>query len=314
MSKVWGDIFKAVGTQLSPSYANHQRFDGQSESMIQVLGDVLRCYTNFEQTNWKTIIPDAVCAINNSTGPGTYYSANHVYYGRQPFRPVDLEYRVPLHTATVKEFIEQTEHIRHIAVEAVRASIIKYTSANLKLGASRPVDPRLQVGALVMVNAKNITLPGHSARKSSKLQAKKAGPFKIVEKISTTGFRLDMPGYKHTKIFHATNLTFFQPAPEFVNRTAAPEPDVPASLMDDGWDKWVVSELASKRTIRGKPKFFVVYEGSHADEGEWILRSDLIRPDFCRDMVLAYEAKHGMGDSKLLKPTKKRGGRRRRPP
>ena len=65
-SKIWTNLFKVVGTKLSHSYAYHQRFDGQTEVMNRVLKEVLRSYSNFEQTNWLDNLPDTVQCINNS--------------------------------------------------------------------------------------------------------------------------------------------------------------------------------------------------------------------------------------------------------
>ena len=48
-SAVLQDFFKIIGCQLTMSYAYHQRFDGQTEVMNRVIGQILRCYINYNQ-------------------------------------------------------------------------------------------------------------------------------------------------------------------------------------------------------------------------------------------------------------------------
>ena len=280
--------------------------------MNRVIEGILRCYVNFEQTNWLSILKDAVMCINNSTRPDTGYSPNHVYYGRQPFRPVDLTFRVDQGHADLNSFLQYTQGVRHLAVEAVRASIVKFSKKHAH-NRLLNIDPRIRVGSKVMVNAANIKLTGHARRKSNKLQAKRVGPYLVVERVSHTGFRLEMPGMRCHKVFHADMLTPFTTTFDFKARSVAPEPEVRAQDDVDGYDKWLVDGLASRMAIRGVTHYFVIYKGCSPDDGEWVARKHLIQTGYCPDLVHAYDTKHGPHggeDSKGLKP---KAGRRAKP-
>ena len=64
--------------------------------------------------------------------------------------------------------------------------------------------------------------PNLRGRPSKKLGLKRAGPFKVLERVSDTGFRLEMTGYgsRICKVFHARSLTPYEPDLELEIRAA----------------------------------------------------------------------------------------------
>ena len=173
-SKIWKNLHEIYKTTLTMGYAYHQRFDGLTEAMNRVLEEVIRCNINYTQTNWLDLLPEATAAINNSVDPNTNKSANNVYLGRRLFLPVDLAHGLVDAIPTVKEYLLGVEAVRHVAAEGVRKAIVRYTS-DFNKHASLDIDPRLKIGAKVMLKAHNITQPGHHQRKGQKLQDKNLG-------------------------------------------------------------------------------------------------------------------------------------------
>ena len=176
--EVWTELFKIVGTKLKHGYAYHQRFDGQTEVMIRVVKEILRCFIDRPQTNWISLMPEVVQCLNNSVTIGIGYTPNHIFYGRKLLRPVDLKFRAVESIPTVAAFFEQHDYLKTVAESMIREGIIKYTE---KFNATVPVaiiDERIKPGSLVLVDAKNIIAPNLKGRKSRKLQPKKLGPFK----------------------------------------------------------------------------------------------------------------------------------------
>ncbi|KZZ94683.1 Ribonuclease H-like protein [Ascosphaera apis ARSEF 7405] len=52
LSNFWQTLLSLVGIQHKPSTAYHPQTDGQTERLNQTVEQYLRCYVNYEQTNW----------------------------------------------------------------------------------------------------------------------------------------------------------------------------------------------------------------------------------------------------------------------
>ena len=314
-SKIWVNLFKTVGTKLSHSYSYHQRFDGQTEVMNRVLKEVLRSYSNFEQTNWLDNLPDTVQCLNNSLNPTHGMTANEVYFGRRLLTPIDLKYGIQQGFEGVAEFCESVSLKREIALKAIRQAICRYASSHkTKHSSSSGVDPRFKIGNFVMVKADNITQPGFSGRASKKLGSKNVGPFKIVERVSRTGFKLHMPGYPHHKLFHVNALIPYSLGMDLeirVDQSKADHTDL------EGEDFYQVEKLEMRAIKRGKTFYFVVYTGYPIEDGEWHSRDDLLQD--CPSLVTGFDAEADASDkpdhlTKTQKATLRRSSRTKAPP
>ena len=285
-SKIWKELFNIFGTTLTYGFAYHQRFDGQTEVMNRVIEEVLRCSINFTQTNWLGLLPEATCAINNSINTDSELSANHVYYGRKLFMPIDLKFGTQHAHADIKAYLENMEVVRAIATESVRKAIVRYTTAH-NTRAAHNIDSRFKIGAKVFLKAHNVIQPGHHQRKGKKLQDRQLGPFKIVDTVGTTGFKLDMPGYKVHPEFSADSLVPFESLEsELVVRALEPEAD----HYQGGEAFYEVDHLAARKTHYRNPYYFVMYKGFGVAEGEWIKEEILLQD--CPDLVRDYREKY----------------------
>ncbi|KAK5785438.1 hypothetical protein PVK06_040024 [Gossypium arboreum] len=65
-SRFWKKLQEALGTKLNFSTAFHPRTDGQSERVIQVLEDMLRCCVLEFEGSWEKYLPLVEFAYNNS--------------------------------------------------------------------------------------------------------------------------------------------------------------------------------------------------------------------------------------------------------
>ena len=291
-SKIWKELFNIFGTTLTYGFAYHQRFDGQTEVMNRVIEEVLRCSINYTQTNWLILLPEATCAINNSVNTDSEFSANHIYYGRKLFMPIDLKFGTQHAHADIKAYLENMEVIRAIATESVRKAIIRYTTAH-NTRAAHNIDPRFKIGAKVFLKAHNVIQPGHHQRKGKKLQDRQLGPFKITDTVGTTGFRLDMPGYQVHPEFSADSLVPFDSLEsEFVVRALEPEAD----HYQGGEAFYEVDHLAARKTHYRKPYYFVMYKGFGVAEGDWVKEEILLQD--CPDLVREYREKYLVLDKK----------------
>jgi hypothetical protein len=290
VSKVWTELFKLTGTKLTMAYAYHQRFDGQTEVMNKTMEEIMRCYVDYNQSNWASQLPHVCAAINNSPNPTSGLSPNKIFYGRFPMRPVELKFGGH-ENVTAVEFLTEMTHSRQVASETVREAIVRMTVRhNSQLSKSKVAksSASMGVGTFVTVAAANLTRPGFHRRPSRKLRSKREGPFEVIKVLSATGRRLRLPpGWRQHPEFHINKLVPFEFAPELEVRAAEPEPDLNAA----GEDVYEVESLASRATIRGRVSYFIKWVGYPIEDGEWRSRDDLLLGDTCGDLIRDFEAR-----------------------
>jgi hypothetical protein len=79
---------EAMGTTRNLSMAFHPETDGQTERMNATLEQYLRAYCNYQQDNWKTLLPIAEFCYNNTNSETlgiTLFYTNYGYHLR--FQP-----------------------------------------------------------------------------------------------------------------------------------------------------------------------------------------------------------------------------------
>jgi hypothetical protein len=165
----------------------------------------MRCYLDYKQENWVEQLPHIASCINNSINTQSGYSPNEIYYNRQLLRPIEQQFGQIKGFESVTAFLEESVHKRLIAEEVVRQGVVSYVKQFNKKVPLTVLDPRLVPGKLVFVNAQNIKQPNLTGRPSRKLDPKRVGPFKILEKVGSTGFLLDMPKTRTTRSFTHTH-------------------------------------------------------------------------------------------------------------
>ena len=112
--------------------------------------------------------------------------------------------------------------------------------------------PDIEVGDLVMVNAKNI----RTKRQSKKLSPKLQGPFKVLEKRGNRAYKLELsPPWKIHPVFHVSLLEPYRVS-DRPNREQPPrEPEDIEGDLEWELEKIVKSEVISyTRKVRGRNK------------------------------------------------------------
>nr|GEV40449.1 putative reverse transcriptase domain-containing protein [Tanacetum cinerariifolium] len=164
---------KTMGTRLDMSTAYHPETDGQSERTIQALEDMLRaCVIDF-RNGWERHLPLVEFSYNNS------------YYASIKAAPFEALYG---------------QKCRSPRIQAAQDRQKSYTDVRRK-----PLE--FQVGDRVMLKVspwKRVVRFG----KRGKLNPRYIGPFKVLAKVRTVSYRLELPqqlGRVHST-FHVSNL------------------------------------------------------------------------------------------------------------
>jgi hypothetical protein len=88
ISQFWKKLHMAMGTNLNFSTAFHPQTDGQSESTIQILEDMLRaCAIDF-RGSWEEHLPLVEFAYNNSYQASIQMAPYEALYGRKCRSPI----------------------------------------------------------------------------------------------------------------------------------------------------------------------------------------------------------------------------------
>jgi hypothetical protein len=150
------------------------------------------------------------------------------------------------------------------------------------------------VGDQVLVDVR--VLPGdpQNARPAQKLALNRTGPFRILEKLSPTTYRLELPPtYESHNVLNISSLSPYVPD-AFPNRVDPP----PLPVLRNGAEEHFVEKILDHKRPRGRYfngyKYFVKWEGLPQHESTWEPRAHLCDP---RDNVpnvalLEYERAH----------------------
>ncbi|GJZ16484.1 putative reverse transcriptase domain-containing protein [Tanacetum coccineum] len=162
---------KALGTSLDMSTAYHSQTNGQSERTIQNLEDMLRAYVIDFGNGWVKHLPLVEFSYNNS------YHAS----------------------IKVQETTEKIVQIKQ-RIQAARDRQKSYADVRRK-----PLE--FQVGDRVMLKVspwKGVVRFG----KRGKLNPRYIGPFKVLAKVGTVAYRLELPQQlsRVHSMFHVSNL------------------------------------------------------------------------------------------------------------
>jgi transposase InsO family protein len=269
-STFWQSLMDLLGTKHKLSTAYHPQTDGQTERTNQVLEQYLRCYLNYEQTNWVELLPTAQFAYNNSAA-STGISPFFANYGKHPktdrnpkgVKPVADKAQITTTRMTeLHELLQQ--HLQEISTKTTE-------QANKK----RTEGPVLREGGMVYLLRKNIK----TRRPSGKLDHTKLGPFRIKKRHGPVTFKLELPAsMKIHDVFHKSLL---EPAPEKSRQT-----DEPIRISDESQeaqhDKTEVERIIGHKFVNNVPYYLVHWKESQHEDDTWEPQGKLTTPQVQR--------------------------------
>ncbi|GJU29599.1 putative reverse transcriptase domain-containing protein [Tanacetum coccineum] len=201
-SNFWRSLQNALGTNLDMSTAYHPQTDGQSESTIQTLEDMLRASVIDFRKGWVNHLPLVEFSYNNSYHASIKAEPFEALYGRKCSSRVCWT-EVGEAQILDPELIQvTTEKIVQIKQRMQAAQDRQKSYADLK---RRPME--FQVRDKVMLKVlpwKGVVRFG----KRGKLNHRYVRPFKVLEKVREVAYKLELPEElsRVHNTFHVSNL------------------------------------------------------------------------------------------------------------
>ncbi|GKB45321.1 putative reverse transcriptase domain-containing protein [Tanacetum coccineum] len=192
----------ALGTSLDMSTVYHPQTDGQSERTIQTLEDMLRAYEIDFGKGWVNHLPLVEFSYNNSYHASIKATPFEALYGRKCRSPVCWAEVGEVQLTGPEIVQETTEKIVQIKQRIQAARDRQKSYADLK---RKPME--FHVGDKVMLKVspwKEVVRFG----KQGKLNPRYVGPFKVLEKVGSVAYKLELPQElsKVHNMFHVSNL------------------------------------------------------------------------------------------------------------
>ncbi|GKB87808.1 putative reverse transcriptase domain-containing protein [Tanacetum coccineum] len=201
-SHLWQLLNKALVTQLDMSTAYHPQTDGRSERTIQNLEDMLRACVIDCGKGWDRHLPLVEFSYNNSYHTSIKAAPFEALYGHKCRSPVYWAEVGDAQLTGLEIIHETTKKIIQIKkrIQVTRDRQQSYADRRRK-----PLD--FEVGDKVILKVspwKGVIRFG----KREKLNPRYIGPFKILAKVGTVAFRLELPEQlsRVHSTFHVSNL------------------------------------------------------------------------------------------------------------
>jgi hypothetical protein len=245
-SRALASVLK-IKQRMSTSF--HPQTDGQTERVNAILEQYLRAYCNYQQDNWVELLSFAEFAYNNSISATTKVSPFFANYGYHP------RYEIPANSdqasapADLEAFMKPLKSLEsHLKNEILWAQDAMSEQAN-KHHTPAPVYKEGDLAWLLRRNVK-------TTRPSGKLDFKKLGPFKVLAKISSHAYKLDLPSsMKIHPVFHVSLLepVAQDPLPDQVNPPPLP-------IIVEGEEEYFIEEILDVKA-KGPLKYLVKWAG-----------------------------------------------------
>jgi hypothetical protein len=217
-SKLWRELFLLAGVQLQMSSSYHPQSDGQTERVNQTMETFLRCFVNACPSKWLNWLPLAEFWYN---------SCDHSAIGCSPFEA--LYGYTPTHFGvSSSDVVPSSDLSSWLREREVMNSLIKQHLARAKLRMKKQADKSrseisFEVGESVFLKMQPYVQSSLAPRSNQKLAFKFFGPYKIIAKVGSVAYKLDLPTSSSIHpVFHVSQLK------KVVSGNVEVTPDVPA--------------------------------------------------------------------------------------
>ena len=264
VAKFWREVCHRLGTTVKLSTSFHPQTDGQTERANQELEQYLRMFCTYLQHDWGRWLPIGEVARNNRFSdtiqmtPWFANKAEHPRLGIEPPNPIEgLAPAEARQAIAANALIDKMAEIQsHLTEQMAWAQAYQAQYADER----RAHAPNYQVGDQVWLDTRNLS----TRRPSKKLDNKYDGPFKILQKISSHAYKLELP---RTWTCHDVfNVSMLRPAASDPLPGQKLPPPLPETD-EDGNEMFEPEEVLDSRRRYNRIQYLVKWVGF--EDPEW---------------------------------------------
>ncbi|RVW80554.1 Transposon Tf2-12 polyprotein [Vitis vinifera] len=280
MSTFWKELFKLQGTTLKFSSAYHPQTDGQTEIVNKMVEQYLRCFSGDKPKGWVKWLPLAEWWYNTNIHASTKLSPFESVYGYPP--PKLIPYT--LGTTQLQE-VENTLKTRDEIIRILRTNLQLAQDRMKKFADIKRTARSFNIGDLVYLRLQPYKQQSVVQRRNLKLSPRFYGPYRVLEKIGTIAYRLELPPEaKIHPVFHVSCLkeklgerhqlvVTLPPADK--DGVIRPEPEE------------ILHRRLKKKKNHAVTEVLVKWKGLGEDEASWVEYSTLVNefPDLVDKVI-----------------------------
>ena len=235
VSHFFRSLGKALGIKLHFTSGYHPEGDGQTERVNQTLEQYVRMFCNYQQDNWRALLPLAEFAYNNAPSATTGVSPFFANKGYDPSITVHSE--VELVSSKAHNFVTDLSELHEELRSAILQSQERY---QVSADRNRIPAPEFRVGDKAFVKAKFF----RTTRPAKKFSEKYFGPFDIINQAGHSSWTLRLPENMRAvhPVFHVSMLEPSVPN-SIPNRIQPPPPPITI----EGEPEYEISEILDSK-------------------------------------------------------------------
>lgn len=284
MSDFWKEIFLRLDVKFLTSTAYHPQTDGQSERTNQTVEIALRFHlTSHPDDDFEDILPYLQATNNNSPSSTTGLAPNEICYG---FKVADASSLLLASDSSQGALSKEAFDKLRLAKREEADDAMAFASIIMKARYdARHLPLVLKEGDQVFLKLHDgYSIPGLANRK---LSQQRVGPFKIIKKVGSLAFKLDLP--PTMRIHPIISVAQLEPAASNTSKdpygrkiNAEPPP------VRNESDKYQVERVLGKRKLWNKPHYLIKWANWGNEHNAWYAVDDL---NDCQDLIQEYEAR-----------------------
>lgn len=263
-SKWWKEFLRMLDVKPNLSTAFHPETDGQTERVNQSIEQHLRIYCDYSQDNWFDLLPFAEHAYNSTVHTSTGMSPFYANYGYNPRLSCSTSNSSVPDAQLRLQILEDASQLAKDNIARAQTRQVLYADRH------RTDAPEFKPDDQVWLIRRHIK----TSRPSDKLDHKKLGPFRVVEKIGSRAYRLQLPASMQIHdVFHVSLLEKYHPTFNLLRGIE----DIPEPVVDaEGNADRDIERIVDSEIRRGKLHYLVQYEGDLPEDYSWELAADLM--------------------------------------
>lgn len=294
-SKFWKELLKILKVQLKMGTANHPQTDGQTEVMNRIVEQYLRIYCSYRRNDWDQHLSAAEFAYSSSKFSATGLTPFMMDLGWTPRTPIDfLDSALTFNVQSVEENIISLSEI----FKDVQQTYAAVREQQLSRSKNILTPPNYQVGDRVMGSTSAIRDHYTRERPSTKLTARRIGPFQITQLIGENPIRLNLrPTVRVHPVINVSHTVPYYDEPEDIAAVQEKRPD--PIIGPNGLEYEPEQILQHRKKGRGH-QFLVQWKGYPTCEASWKPIRNFIFDDGVHELLPAYVQGNALDDDFVI--------------